>query len=92
MNAALGGYSDVVKQLLNEGANKAIVDRNGETALDMATREGHVRVIQEFKHRKNRNGQFDGLSNLGNKTMLKDLSHILNSVPDTSIDREGVYF
>lgn len=61
--------------------------------MAMATQEGHVRVIHEFKDGKKKNGQFGGLYILGKQSPLKGLSDILNSMPKvTSLSREGVYF
>lgn len=37
----------------------------------MATKEGHVRVIHEFKDGKKKNGQFGGLYILGNTKPLE---------------------
>ena len=46
MKAAHNGHHDVVSVLLAHGATVDIVNRRGETALDIATRQGHVRVME----------------------------------------------
>ena len=44
--AAYHGYIQVVEALLNAGADKAVKDKNGRTALDDAQRKNHPAVVK----------------------------------------------
>lgn len=46
MVAAHNGSSDLVRILLEHGANKAAIDKNGRTALEIAKLKGHTKVEQ----------------------------------------------
>ena len=44
--AARNGHQDVVKLLLDKGAEPNMADQNGDTALGYAARGGHKDVVQ----------------------------------------------
>lgn len=44
--AAAGGHASTVELLLRHGADPTIKTKNGQTALDLARTQGHVRVVQ----------------------------------------------
>ena len=46
MFAAAEGQADVVRALLSHGANGAVTDDDGDTALDFARRNGHAEVVR----------------------------------------------
>ncbi|MCC7260712.1 MAG: ankyrin repeat domain-containing protein [Alphaproteobacteria bacterium] len=48
MRAAYHGYDDVVKYLLNAGADPNLTDIGGATALHLATRQGHAGVAKQL--------------------------------------------
>ena len=47
--AASGGHAEVVKRLLERGADKDRAKRNGQTALSAAKRGGHEKVIRTLE-------------------------------------------
>jgi ankyrin repeat protein len=49
MFAAAEGRSEVVQVLLEEGANPSLKDKDGEQAIDFATKGGHSRVTKILK-------------------------------------------
>jgi ankyrin repeat protein len=46
MHAALLGHTDIVKLLLNRGADVNLVGRYGNTPLTLAARDGHAEILQ----------------------------------------------
>ena len=46
--AASNGKVEMVKQLLNAGANSALKDKNGKTPLDLANMKKHQAVVKVF--------------------------------------------
>ena len=46
MQACVQGHEDVVKWLLQNGANELLTAKNDETALDFALYNGHVKIAQ----------------------------------------------
>jgi ankyrin repeat protein len=49
MHAAQGGHMDVVKLLLEKGADDKARNRRGETALQLAISEGHTDIAQHLE-------------------------------------------
>ena len=47
--AAYGGYADVVKLLLDKGADQKVIDSSGMTALQEAEDQGHKDVVELLK-------------------------------------------
>ena len=43
--AAENGHLDVVRALLNAGADKTIADKNGRKPIDVAGRRGHDAIV-----------------------------------------------
>jgi len=46
MNAAMGGYDNVVEFLMSKGANPNIEDTDGYTAMNHANRHGHKHTVR----------------------------------------------
>lgn len=50
MMAVVGGHPDVVKELLDAGADTTILNRNGESALDAAVKGGIEDIISQLRN------------------------------------------
>lgn len=45
MEAAAGGYLNIVQYLLDKGANPSLKDREGKTALDLAQEKNYTKIV-----------------------------------------------
>ena len=50
MAASQGGDYDIAELLIRSGADPAVSDKDGQTALDIAVNGGHDTIVQLLKH------------------------------------------
>lgn len=71
MRAAARGFGDIAQLLIAAGADVNAVNRDGDTALILASRNGHARVV----HILLRSGALPGIENRWGKTALHYAVH-----------------
>jgi ankyrin repeat protein len=49
MIASYEGRADIVKALLNAGADRTLRNKKRDTAVDVATASGHAEIVQLLK-------------------------------------------
>ena len=51
LRGAMRGHEEIVRILLNAGANLDVTNASGETPLSIATKKGHVKVVDILKEK-----------------------------------------
>lgn len=59
MMAAMQGHSSIIRIMLNRGASASIAKDDGDTALNMAARNGHSEVVTALGQGRRRPPSFD---------------------------------
>ncbi|XP_067653298.1 putative ankyrin repeat protein RF_0381 [Haliotis asinina] len=82
MMAAENGHKDVVEVLVNEGANKSLVDTNGNNILHAACRGGNMKLVKYVVSQgavdiNARNTLGDTAADIAKKHRLFDILHLL---------------